>query len=542
MVFWRHWRRERRPATTEERSGFVQQNPEVSARVVAKAQLAHLFDEAHDPFTIVIFGATGDLTARKLLPALFNLMVEGALPERFSVVGYARRPWSDDEFRANARQAVEQFSRLAPIKQEDWERFAARLSYHRGTFEDPAAYQGLRDRLERMAQSDGTGRNRIYYLAVSPTESPMVVQQLGAAGLARQDAPDTWARVILEKPFGRDLASAQALNKLVNSVFTEDQVYRIDHYLGKETVQNILALRLANGIFEPVWNRRYVEYVQITVAETLGVEQRGAYYEQAGALRDIVQNHMLQLLSLMAMEPPITFDATAVHNEKVKVLQGTMLPPGVPLERSVVRAQYGPGTVDGEQVVGYCQEEGVSPESATETYVALHLNVDTWRWSGVPFFLRTGKRLAKRSTEIMMQFKCPPLSLFRSAGAGDMEPNVLVLRIQPDEGIALHFGAKVPGGRMRIAPVVMDFSYSSAFAVESPEAYERLLFDCVIGDTTLFARRDEVEVSWALIQPILDGWQKQGRNGLLTYPAGSWGPPEAEEMLKREGDWQWREP
>jgi glucose-6-phosphate 1-dehydrogenase len=520
----------------------VQQNPQVTTHVTAQGQPAPLFDEARQPFTIVIFGATGDLTARKLLPALFNLMVEGALPERFSVVGYARRGWSDDDFRAAARQAVEQFSRLAPIKPEDWERFAARLSYHRGTFEDAAAFQGLRDRLDRMAQADGTGRNRIYYLAVSPAEAPVVVRQLGAAGLARPEAPGAWARVVMEKPFGRDVASAQALNQLVNGVFAEDQVYRIDHYLGKETVQNILALRLANGIFEPIWNRRYVEYMQITVAETIGVEHRGAYYEQAGALRDIVQNHMLQLLSLVAMEPPVTFDATAVHNEKVKVLQGTMLPRHVPLERSVVRAQYGPGMVDGGRVAGYCEEEGVSSGSTVETYVALHLNVDTWRWSGVPFFLRTGKGLAKRVTEIAIQFKCPPLSLFRGAGAGDLEPNMLVLRIQPDEGIALRFGAKTPGGRMRITPVVMDFSYNSAFAVESPEAYERLLFDCIIGDTTLFARRDEVEVSWALIQPILDGWEKHGRAGLLSYPAGSWGPPEAEELLTRAGGWQWREP
>jgi glucose-6-phosphate 1-dehydrogenase len=520
----------------------VQQDPQVTAHVVAQPTTVRLFDDTCSPFTIVIFGATGDLTARKLLPALFNLMVERALPDRFSIVGFARRPLGDDGFRTAARQAIAEHSRLAPIRQEDWERFAQHLSYHQAPFEDPTGYQRLRERLEQLARTDGTGKNRIYYLAVSPDESPEIVRQLGAAGLAQEDPPRAWCRVILEKPFGRDLATARALNQLVNSVFREDQIYRIDHYLGKETVQNILALRLANGIFEPVWNRRYVDYVQITVAESLGVEHRGAYYEEAGALRDIVQNHILQLLSLVAMEPPITFDASAVHNEKVKVLQGAMLPQHMPIDRAVVRAQYGPGIVAGQAVPGYCQEEKVASDSATETYVALQVLVDTWRWSGVPFFLRTGKRLAKQSSEIAIQFKRPPLMLFQRAGAGAVAPNLLVLRIQPDEGIALYFGAKTPGGRMRIAPVVMDFTYSTAFAVASPEAYERLLFDCMLGDTTLFARRDEVEVSWALIQPILDHWTQEGHNGLLTYSAGTWGPPEAEGLLERAGGWRWREP
>lgn len=521
----------------------MQQTPHVSARVVTQPDpAAPLFEEAYDPFTIVIFGATGDLAARKLLPALFNLMVEHALPEHFSVVGFARRPLSDDGFRDLARKAVEQFSRLAPIEPADWEHFVRRLTYHQGTFEDPAAYQALRERLGHMAQEDGTGRNRIYYLAVSPDEAPSVIRQLGAAGLARQDPPHTWARVIMEKPFGHDLTSAQQLNQLVNSIFDEKQVYRIDHYLGKETVQNILAFRLANGIFEPIWNRRYVDFVQITVAETLGVEHRAAYYEEAGALRDIVQNHILQLLSLVAMEPPINFDANSVHNEKVKVLHATMLPRNTPLDRAVVRAQYGPATVNEQAVPGYRQEQGVAPDSATETFTALHVNVDTWRWSGVPFFLRTGKRLAKQATEIVIQFKCPPLMLFQRAGAGEPEPNVLVLRIQPDEGIALHFSAKTPGGRMRVTPVVLDFTYHDAFAVASPEAYERLLFDCVTGDTTLFARRDEVEASWSLIQPILDAWAKAGQTGLLTYPSGSWGPSAADELPGRVGGWTWHEP
>jgi glucose-6-phosphate 1-dehydrogenase len=537
----------------------VDQQPRISAEVKARpGAQTPLFDEVCDPFTVVIFGATGDLTARKLLPGLFNLMVEGALPEHFAVIGFARRPLSDDDFRGLARQAVEEHSRLAPIHSEDWDRFAPHVSYHQSTFEDPAGYQRLRQRLDALAQADGSGRNRIYYLAVAPDESPLIVQQLGAAGLAKEDPPHAWTRVVMEKPFGTSLATAQALNQLVNGVFKEDQIYRIDHYLGKETVQNILALRLANGIYEPIWNRRYIDHVQITVAETLGVEHRGAYYEQAGALRDIVQNHMLQLLSLVAMEPPITFDAGAIHNEKVKVLQAAALPHShdathahsgpnhavapEQIARYVVRAQYGPGTSDGQSVPGYRQEEGVAPDSSTETYVALQLHIDTWRWSGVPFFLRTGKRLATQSTEIAIQFKRPPLMLFRRVGAATLEPNLLILRIQPDEGVAVCFGAKAPGGSMRIAPVVMDFSYSKAFAVASPEAYERLLFDCLIGDTTLFARRDEVEVSWALIQPILDYWSEQGANGLLTYPAGSWGPPESEELLERAGGWHWRVP
>ncbi|HEV2238602.1 MAG TPA: glucose-6-phosphate dehydrogenase, partial [Ktedonobacterales bacterium] len=512
----------------------MQQSPQVKAQVVGQAAATpHLFEEARDPFTIVIFGATGDLAARKLLPALFNLMVEGALTDQFSVVGFARRPWSDDDFRKAARQAIGEYSRVQSVQDDDWARFAGKLSYHQGTFEDGAAYQSLRTRLDALTQANGSGKNRIFYLAVSPQESPSIVRQLRAAGLTEEQRPETWARVVMEKPFGHDLASARALNKLVNSAFAEDQVYRIDHYLGKETVQNILALRLANGIFEPIWNRRYVDFVQITVAETVGVEHRAAYYEESGALRDIVQNHMLQLLSLTAMEPPITFDANAIHNEKVKVLNAAMLNHGEPLDKLIVRAQYTAGTAEGQSVPGYRQEDGVSPSSNTETYVALQLYLDTWRWSGVPFLLRTGKRMAKRTSEIAIQFKCPPLMLFKSSGAHDPEPNVLVLRIQPDEGIDLHFGAKMPGGRMRIAPVLMDFTYSTAFATPSPEAYERLIFDCVLGDTTLFARRDEVEASWALIQPILDHWAEEGSRNLLSYQAGSWGPPAADELMSR---------
>jgi glucose-6-phosphate 1-dehydrogenase len=523
-----------------QRSAYVQQSPQVTAQVVGQPDAAaHLFDETYEPFTIVIFGATGDLAARKLLPALFNLMVEGALQLPFSVVGFARRPWSDDDFRQAARRAVDEFSRLQPVGEEDWARFAAKLSYHQGTFEDATAYQSLRGRLDALTQANGSGRNCIYYLAVSPQESPAIVQQLRAAGLTEEHRPESWTRVVMEKPFGHDLASARALNQLVNAAFAEDQIYRIDHYLGKETVQNILALRLANGIFEPIWNRRYIDFVQITVAETVGVEHRAAYYEESGALRDIVQNHMLQLLSLTAMEPPIMFDANAIHNEKVKVLGAAMLNHGGLLDNLIVRAQYTAGIAEGQSVPGYRQEDGVSRTSTTETYVAMQMYLDTWRWSGVPFLLRTGKRMAQRTSEIAIQFKCPPLMLFKSAGAHDPEPNVLVMRIQPDEGIELHFGAKAPGGRMRIAPVLMDFTYSTAFAVPSPEAYERLLFDCVLGDTTLFARRDEVEASWSLIQPILDHWAEQGARNLLSYPAGSWGPPAADELMTQH-DWAWR--
>lgn len=519
----------------------MQPAPAVTARVQSEGPVERLFQRGHDPFTIVIFGGTGDLAARKLLPALFNLMVEEALPEKFSVLGVARGQIDDNAFRAHARQAIDTFSRLTPVREENWQRFAPHLHYQAGDLHDPALYQALGSWLQHFEQMDGTGHNRLYYLALAPGNSPDVVKALGATGLAREDPPRTWARVIMEKPFGHDLASARDLNQQVNTTFAEDQVYRIDHYLGKETVQNILALRLANGIFEPVWNRRYVDYVQITVAETVGVEHRGAYYEQAGALRDIVQNHMLQLLSLTAMEPPISFAADAVHNEKVKVLQATMLPHDVPIQRATVRGQYGPGVVDGQNVPGYCQEQGVAPNSSVETYAALELHVDTWRWSGVPFYLRTGKRLARRVSEIVIQFKCPPLTLFHAVGEHDVESNVLVLRIQPDEGIGLHFQAKTPGGSMRVTPVVMDFSYTQAFSIASPEAYERLIFDAIVGDKTLFARRDAVEASWALIQPVLDTWGNSGVDGVHTYPSGTWGPSDADALPAHHG-FTWRVP
>jgi glucose-6-phosphate 1-dehydrogenase len=395
--------------------------------------------------------------------------------------------------------------------------------------------------LNKLDHERGTGGNRIYYLSTPPSQYPDIIQNLGAAGLNR--SRKGWTRIIIEKPFGRDLASARELNRQVAKVFREEQVYRIDHYLGKETVQNILVFRFANGIFEPVWNRRYVDHVQITVAENVGLEGRGAYYEEAGAIRDMVQNHVLQLLTLVAMEPPIAFDANPVRDEKVKVLHALQPLTGQDVVANSIRAQYGPGWVGGHQVTGYTDEPGVSPLSVTETYLVLKVSIDSWRWAGVPFYLRTGKHLPKRVTEIAIQFKQPPLMLFKRSGEahGQVEPNVLTLRIQPDEGISLKFGAKVPGSETQIRSVNMDFFYGSSFFREQPEAYERLLLDCMLGDSTLFTRRDEVEAAWEFIQSILDEWKTEPRESILTYESGSWGPQAADEFIWREGR-RWRRP
>src|SRR5713101_5254224 len=405
-----------------------------------------------EPCVMVIFGATGDLTHRKLLPALYNLALEHPLPAGFSVIAFARRPYNDDEYRQQALESINQYSRQKPVNPQVWENFAAGIHYLQADFNDPKGYEKLNNLLNLLDQERGTGGNRIFYLSTPPSQYPEIIQRIGAAGLNR--SRKGWTRIIIEKPFGHDLGSAKELNRQVGKVFKEEQVYRIDHYLGKETVQNILVFRLANGIFEPVWNRRYVDHVQITVAENIGLEGRGAYYEESGAIRDMVQNHALQLLSLVAMEPPTTFDADSVRDEKVKVLHALQPLIGQDAVINIIRAQYGPGWVSGHQVVGYREEPGVSPRSTTETYVALKVFIDSWRWAGVPFFLRTGKHLPKRVTEIAIQFKQAPLMLFkRSEAYGQVEPNVLTLRIQPDEGISLKFGAKVPGSEMQIRSV-----------------------------------------------------------------------------------------
>ena len=496
--------------------------------------------ESLEPCVMVIFGATGDLTHRKLLPALYNLALEHPLPAGFSVVAFARRPYDDDVFRQQALESINQYSRQKPVNQQVWDSFVAGLHYLQSNFNDPAGYSKLNILLSKLDQERGTSGNRIFYLSTPPSQYPEIIQNLGNAGLNRNRKG--WTRIIIEKPFGHDLNTAHELNKQVGRVFKEDQIYRIDHYLGKETVQNINVFRLANGIFEPVWNRRYVDHVQITVAENLGLEGRAGYYEESGAIRDMIQNHMLQLLTLVAMEPPIALDANSVRDEKVKVLHALQPMNGHDVLENTIRAQYGPGWVGGQQVPGYLQENGVAPTSTTETYVALKTFVDNWRWAGVPFYLRTGKHLPKRVSEVAIQFKQPPLMLFKDSDTqGQVEPNVLTLRIQPDEGISLKFGAKVPGTDMQIRSVNMDFFYGSSFVREQPEAYERLLLDAMHGDSTLFTRRDEVEAAWTFVQGILDGWNSASRDTIRTYESGSWGPQAADEFIWRDGR-RWRRP
>jgi glucose-6-phosphate 1-dehydrogenase len=490
-----------------------------------------------DPFSLIVFGASGDLTHRKLMPALWSLYAARTLPEPFSIVCTARTEMTEEAFRARMREGVTQFARLKIPSDQVWERFARSLHYVAGDPGTSALYDKLADALTRIEQARGGVANRLFYCATPPSLYDDIVEHLGAAGLAQPQSG--WTRIIVEKPFGRDLESAQALNHLLTAVFSEEQIFRIDHYLGKETVQNILVFRFANGIFEPVWNRNHVAEVQITVAETIGVENRGSYYEEAGALRDMMQNHLLQLLCLIAMEPPVTFDAGQVRDEKNKVMQAVKPIDPAKTDDVALRAQYGAGYVNGKPAPGYRQEKGVRPDSTTETYAALRLQIDNWRWAGVPFYLRTGKRLAKRVSEIAIRFHRTPHLIFRR-GQSAVTPNVLVIRIQPDEGIALTVAAKTPGPDLSMSPVTLDFRYGELFGGEPPEAYERLLLDAVHGDGTLYARGDWVEKAWALLQPVLDAWGRTPA-GLPTYEAGSWGPPEADAFIARDGG-HWREP
>ncbi len=496
---------------------------------------------AVQPCVLVIFGATGDLTHRKLLPALYNLAIEQPLPPQFTVVGVARRPFTDEEFRQQALDSVNTFSRRRPVNQSVWDTFSKGLYYCSTQFDDPEGYKKLGELLDRLDQERGTQGNRIFYLATPPSFYGDIGALLSSSGVAKrgvESGSSGWSRIVVEKPFGHDLASARALNDQLNTGFSESQIYRIDHYLGKETVQNIMVLRFGNGIFEPIWNRRYIDHVQITVAESIGIEGRSDYYEQAGAIRDMVQNHMMQLLTLTAMEPPVNFGADAVRDEKVKVLRA--IPPLVESEISsdTVRGQYGPGLSGGESVPGYRQEKGVDPRSQTETFVAAKLLIENWRWAGVPFYLRTGKRLPKRVTEIAIEFKRPPYLLFRGSGADGLAPNVLSMRIQPNEGISLQVSAKVPGQEMRLRTVNLDFLYGSSFGVEPPEAYERLLLDAMIGDSTLFTRIDETEVAWSLVDTIVHDWSET-RTPLARYEPGTWGPKEADMLIERDGK-TWR--
>jgi glucose-6-phosphate 1-dehydrogenase len=480
-----------------------------------------------EPCVLVVFGASGDLTRRKIFPALYAIAIRRMLPEQFAVLGVARSDWTDDEFRGHMEAAVREFGR-DEFREDVWERLAGASTYHSLDFANEPL-DGLAQDLNRIDEERGTEGNRVYYLAVPPAAMPTLVKELG-----KHSSTDGWTRLIVEKPFGRDQASARELNELIWSDFSEDEVYRIDHYLGKETVQNMAALRFANGIFEPIWNRQFIDHVQITVAESIGIEGRAGYYEQAGAIRDIFQNHMLQLVALTAMEPPSDFTAESVRNEKVKVLKSIHTPG----PKHVVRGQYGRGYIEGIEVPGYREEPDVDPLSMTETYVAAKLFVDNWRWADTPFYVRTGKRLPRRETTIAIQFKRAPHPPFAEAAAEELRPNLLIVHVQPDEGVSLAIAAKVPGIGMKLRTVHMDFVYGGAFQVEMPEAYERLLLDAMRGDATLFTRSDEVDEQWAIVDAIVAAW-KRDRPAFPNYAAGTWGPPSADDLLKRDGR-SWR--
>jgi len=487
---------------------------------------------AAGPNAMVIFGAAGDLTRRKLIPALYNLASSGLLPRDFAVVGVARHDMNAERFRSEMRSGLG--DAVGTIRPASWEQIERRLHYLRGDVEEPDTYRRLAEVLSGLDRESGTGGNYLHYLATAPSHFATIVRQLGLAGLTREEA-GRWRRVIIEKPFGRDLATARALNAAIAQTLRERQIYRIDHYLGKETVQNILAFRFSNGIFEPIWNRRYIDHVQVTAAESAGVERRGVYYEQAGALRDMVPNHLFQLLSLTAMEPPVSFAADAVRDEQAKILHAiTPYSPEEVLTRTV-RGQYGEGDVNGERVRAYRAEPNVSPDSNIETFAALKLYIDNWRWADVPFYVRTGKRLRARMTEIAIQFKRAPFRLFRDTSVDHLSPNRLALHLQPDEGNSLSFGAKVPGPQMRLGAVDMSFEYADWFGTTPSTGYERLLHDAMMGDATLFQRADMVEAAWQVVNPILDVWKALPPRDFPNYAAGSSGPHDVDELLGRDG-------
>ncbi|HEX8069441.1 MAG TPA: glucose-6-phosphate dehydrogenase [Pyrinomonadaceae bacterium] len=493
-----------------------------------------------EPCTVIIFGATGDLTKRKLVPALYRLVQERLVPGEFAIVGAARTEMSHDDFRAKMKEAVQQFSEAKRVDEDVWSSFAQGLYYSPVNIDSPDDYKRLSDLLDQIDRDRSTQGNRVFYLSTAPSLYAEAVKQLGQAGLVNQE--HGWRRVIIEKPFGTDLASARQLNHDIHQHLEESQIYRIDHYLGKETVQNLLVFRFANGIYEPLWNRQYIDHVQITNAETVGVEGRGGYYDKAGVMRDMIQNHVFQVLSLVAMEPPASLGAEAVRDEKIKAMMSAR--PFTPerVRTDCIRGQYGPGSINGKPVPGYREEDGVPPDSTTETFALVTMYFDNWRWSGVPFYIRSGKRLTKRVTEIAIQFKEAPHQLFGREMMEQVAPNQLIIRVQPDEGISLRFGAKVPGQVTRIRDVNMDFRYGSAFGVQLAEAYERLLLDCILGDPTLYARTDMTERGWEIVMPVLEEWANTKAEATFpNYEAGSWGPQETHDLLAKYGR-RWRRP
>ena len=489
-----------------------------------------------NPCVMVIFGVTGDLTKRKLLPALCNLAQDNLLSKQFAIIGFAGNDQTTESFR---KYLSDEMPKFAPqLDARTWAWFSERIYYVKGDFGDTDAYQRLKQQIEEVDKQHNTQGNKFFYMAVAPRFFAPIVQQLGEVGLTKEDEK-SWTRVIVEKPFGHDLASARQLNEDLKKILKENQIYRIDHYLGKETVQNLMVFRFTNNIIEPLWNRNYVDHVQITAAETVGVEHRGGFYETAGALRDMVPNHLFQLLTMTAMEPPLSFDADEVRNKQAEILHAISPFGHEDVLKNTVRGQYGEGTVDGQTVPGYRSEADVAPDSNTETFVALKLCIDNWRWAGVPFYLRTGKRLSQRSTEIVIQFRRTPFILFRNTTVKNLQTNRLVIHIQPEEGISLSFGAKIPGSIMKLGLVNMDFDYTNYFGIEHNTGYERLLHDCMAGDATLFQRADMVEAGWNVIQPVIDLWHALPARGFPNYAAGSWGPKEAEDLLTRDGR-EWR--
>ncbi|MBO0900266.1 glucose-6-phosphate dehydrogenase [Cellulomonas sp. zg-ZUI199] len=487
------------------------------------------------PSGLVIFGVTGDLARKKLMPAVYDLTNRGLLPPGFALTGFARRDWETQDFEQVVRDSVKEYART-PFREATWRQLSEGIRFVQGTFDDDDAFDRLSKTVEELDVTRGTGGNHAFYLSVPPSSFPVVCQQLARSGLS-QPKEGTWRRVVIEKPFGHDLESARELNDIVSQVFHPDDIFRIDHYLGKETVQNLLALRFANQLFEPIWNGNYVDHVQITMAEDIGIGGRAGYYDGIGAARDVIQNHLLQLLALTAMEEPVSFDAASLRAEKTKVLSALRLPRD--LGKHTARGQYTAGWQGGEKVVGYAQEEGFNPDSTTETYAAIRVDIDTRRWAGVPFYLRTGKRLGRRVTEIAVVFKRAPHLPFEATAASELGKNALVIRVQPDEGVTLRFGAKVPGTAMEVRDVTMDFGYGHAFTESSPEAYERLILDVLLGDPPLFPQHEEVELSWKILDPVIDYWASRGRPD--EYRAGTWGPASADEMMARDGR-AWRLP